>query len=269
MSEGRLAGKHAVITGGGAGIGREAALLFAREGAAVAVADVNAAASEATAGEIVAAGGRALPVTVDVADPDSVAAMFAKAEQGLGQVDTLFNNAGVMLNGDNGPEDTEQSIWDRTIAINLTGVFHCCRFGLPALQRAGGGAILNMSSLVAVMGAAVPQLAYTASKGGVLAMTREIAAQYGRRNIRCNALLPGPIGTPLTAQLFDTEEKLERRRVHMPMGRFGKAVEVAEVALFLCSDAASYVTGSGYLVDGGIHATYVTPLDEAGGGAAL
>lgn len=261
-STGRLAGKHAVITGGGAGIGRESALLFAREGAAVAVADVNAAAAEATAGDIAKAGGTAVAVTVDVADPQSVAAMIAKAEAGLGAVDILFNNAGVMLAGDNGPEDTEQAIWDRTIAINLTGVFHCCRFGLPALLRAGGGAILNMSSLVAIMGAAVPQLAYTASKGGVLAMTREIAVQYGRRNIRCNALLPGPIATPLAAQLFDTPEKLERRRVHMPMGRFGKAVEVAEVALFLCSDAASYVTGSGYSVDGGIHAAYVTPLDE-------
>lgn len=263
MSEGRLAGKHAVITGGGAGIGREAALLFAREGAAVAVADIDAKAAGSTAGEIAAAGGQALGITVDVSDADSVRAMIAAAEEGLGAVDTLFNNAGVMLGDDRGPEDTGQAAWDRTIAINLTGVFHCCRFGLPALRRAGGGAILNMSSLVAVMGAAVPQLAYTASKGGVLAMTREIAVQYGRQNIRANALLPGPIGTPLTAQLFDTEEKLERRRVHMPLGRFGEAVEVAEVALFLCSDAASYVTGAGWLVDGGIHAAYVTPEDPA------
>lgn len=263
MNAGRLAGKRAVITGAAAGIGRESALLFAREGAAVAVADLDAAAAEATAAEIVAAGGRALAVAVDVADPQSVAAMIATAEQAFGGVDTLFNNAGVMLGDDNGPEDTEQAVWDRTIAINLTGVFHCCRFGLPALRRAGGGAILNMSSLVAVMGAAVPQLAYTASKGGVLAMTREIAVQYARRNVRCNALLPGPIATPLAAQLFDTPEKLERRRVHMPLGRFGKAIEVAEVALFLCSDAASYVTGAGWLVDGGIHAAYLTPLDES------
>lgn len=263
-SAGRLAGKHAVITGGGAGIGRETALLFAREGAAVAVADVAEQAAAATAEEIEAAGGTAVAIRVDVAEAASVDAMIAAAEKGLGAVDILFNNAGVMLGDDLGPEDTEQAVWDRTIAINLTGVFHCCRAGLPALRRAGGGAILNMSSLVAVMGSAVPQLAYTASKGGVLAMTREIAVQYGRQNIRCNALLPGPVATPLAAQLFDTPEKLERRRVHMPLGRFGKAVEVAEVALFLCSDAASYVTGSGYMVDGGIHAAYVTPLDEAG-----
>lgn len=266
MSKGRMTGKRAVITGAAAGIGRETALLFAREGAAVAVADLESAAAEATAAEIIAAGGKAVAIAVDVADPASVEAMIARAESELGAVDTLFNNAGVMLDGDNGPEDTEQAIWDRTIAVNLTGVFLCCRFGLPAILRAGGGAVLNMSSLVAVMGAAVPQLAYTASKGGVLAMTREIAVQYGRRNVRANALLPGPIGTPLTAQLFDTPEKLERRRVHMPMGRFGKAVEVAEVALFLCSDAASYVTGAGYLVDGGIHAAYVTPLDEEAAG---
>src|SRR3546814_10168119 len=152
-----------------------------------------------------------------------------------------------MRGGDTGREDTEQTGWDRTIAVNLTGVFHCCRHGLPALRRAGGGAILNMSSLVAVMGAAAPQLAYTASKGGVLAMTREIAVQHARRNIRCNALLPGPIGTPLTAPLFDTPEKLERRRVQLPMGRFGKAGAVAEVALFLWPDPARYITGAGWL----------------------
>ena len=263
MSKGQLAGRHAVITGAGAGIGREAALLFAREGAAVAVADINRAAAEETAAAIVSDGGKAAALTVDVADAASVEAMIAVAESALGRVDILFNNAGVMLSEDRGPEDTETAIWDRTIAINLTGVFYGCRFGIPALRRAGGGAILNVASLVAVMGSAVPQLAYTASKGGVLAMTREIAVQYARQNIRANAILPGPIGTPMTAELFDTPEKLERRRVHMPQGRFGEAREVAAVACFLCSDAASYVTGAGWPVDGGISAAYVTPEDPA------
>ncbi|WP_422367182.1 SDR family oxidoreductase [Pelagibius sp.] len=263
MSGQQMAGRHALITGGGAGIGREAALLFAREGAAVAVADLNLAAAEESAAAITAGGGKAVALQVDVAQAESVEAMMAAAEAGLGCVDALFNNAGVMLSEDRGPEDTGLAVWDRTIAINLTGVFHCCRFGIPALRRAGGGAILNMSSLVAMMGSAVPQLAYTASKGGVMAMTREIAVQYGRQGIRCNALLPGPIGTPLTAELFDTEEKLERRRVHMPLGRFGEAGEVASVACFLCSEAASYVTGAGWLVDGGITAAYVTAEDPA------
>ncbi len=263
MSGTQLAGRHAVITGAGAGIGREAALLFAREGAAVAVADLDLSAAEQTAAMITDAGGKAVAFAVDVADGGSVEAMITEAEAALGRLDILFNNAGIMLSEDRGPEDTDLAIWERTIAVNLTGVFHGCRFGIAALRRAGGGAILNMASLVAVMGSAVPQLAYTASKGGVLAMTREIAVQYAREGIRANALLPGPIGTPLTAELFETREKLERRRVHMPLGRFGEAHEVAAVACFLCSDAASYVTGAGWPVDGGISAAYVTPEDPA------
>jgi NAD(P)-dependent dehydrogenase (short-subunit alcohol dehydrogenase family) len=254
----RLGGRRALITGAGNGIGRASARLFAREGAAVAVADVDGEAARATAAAIVEGGGRALAVAADVARVGDVERMVAEAEAGLGGLDLLFNNAGVMLADDRGPEDTALAIWDRTIAINLTGVFLCCRSGIPAILRAGGGSIVNMSSMVAAIGSAVPQLAYVASKGGVLAMTREIAVQYGRRNIRANALCPGPVGTALTEKLFDTREKLERRRVHMPMGRFAKEDEIAEAAAFLASDAASYMTGAAVMVDGGITAAYIT-----------
>ena len=254
----RLQGKRALITGAGAGIGRESAQRFAREGAALALADLDLAAVEAVAAEIQAEGGTATGILADVSEEASVQAMVAAAEAALGGLDIAFNNAGIMLAEDRGPEDTALEIWDKTLAVNLTGVFLCCRHEIPALRRAGGGAILNMSSLVAYMGAAEPQLAYTASKGGVLALTREIAVQYGRAGIRANALCPGPVGTTLTEALFDTPEKLERRRVHMPMGRFARPEEVAEVALFLVSDAASYVTGAGWLVDGGIASAYVT-----------
>ncbi len=254
----RLKGKRALITGAAAGIGRESALRFAREGAALALADLDLAAAEAVAAEIQAEGGTATGIRADVSEEASVQAMVSAAEAALGGLDIAFNNAGIMLAEDRGPEDTALEIWHRTLAVNLTGVFLCCRHEIPALQRAGGGAILNMSSLVAYVGSAAPQIAYVASKGGVLALTREIAVQYGRAGIRANALCPGPVGTAMTDALFDTPEKLERRRVHMPMGRFAKPEEVAEVAVFLVSDAASYVTGAGWLVDGGIASAYVT-----------
>ena len=254
----RLQGKRALITGAAAGIGRESALRFAREGAALALADLDSAAVEALAAEVRAEGGQATGIGADVAEEASVRNMVAAAEAALGGLDIAFNNAGIMLAEDRGPEDTPLAAWDKTLAVNLTGVFLCCRHEIPALRRSGGGTILNMSSLVAHMGAAEPQIAYTASKGGVLALTREIAVQYGRAGIRANALCPGPVGTALTEALFDTPEKLERRRVHMPMGRFARPEEVAEVALFLVSDASSYVTGAGWLVDGGIASAYVT-----------
>lgn len=254
----RLAGKRALITGAGHGIGREAARRFAAEGAALALADLDLNGVEAAAAEITEAGGTAVAIQADVSDDASVAAMVAEAEAALGGLDTAFNNAGIMLPEDLGPEDTDLAVWDKTIGVNLTGVFLCCRHEIPALLRAGGGSLLNMSSLVAYMGSAAPQIAYVASKGGVLALTREIAVQYGRSGIRANALCPGPVGTAMTDALFDTPEKLERRRVHMPLGRFAKPEEIAEVALFLLSDAASYVTGAGWPVDGGISAAYVT-----------
>jgi len=252
-------GKRALITGAGRGIGLATAALFASEGAAVALADIDGAAAATAVAAIARAGGRALPLVADVSEAGAVAAMVEGAEHALGGLDILINNAGIVLPDDEGPVETPLAAWERTLAVNLTGVFLCCKYGLPALERAGGGAIVNLGSMVAFIGAAVPQIAYTAAKGGVVALTREIAVQYARRNIRANALCPGPVATPLTAAFFDTPEKLERRLVHMPLGRFGAVEEIARAALFLASDEASYVTGAAFLVDGGITAAYLTP----------
>ena len=254
---GRMKGKRALITGAGGGIGRAAALAFAREGAAVAAADIRPDAAQAVAEEIERSGGRALALCGDVADEGSCAEMVEAAERSFGGLDTLFNNAGVVLPGDNDATDTPLDVWQRTLAVDLTSVFLCCKFGIPALLRAGGGAIVNNASMVALVGSAFPQIAYTAAKGGVVAMTRELAVVYGRRGIRVNAICPGPVRTPMTDAFFDTEEKWASRRRYMPMGRLGSPEEVAAVALFLASDEASYVTGAAYTVDGGIAAAYV------------
>ena len=254
---GRLQGKRALITGAGGGIGRAAALAFAREGAGVAVADIRPDAAQAVAEEIARKGGRAVALAGDVADEAGCAETIAAAERQLGGLDTLFNNAGIVLPGDNDATDTPLEVWQRTLAVDLTGVFLCCKFGIPALLRAGGGAIVNNASMVALVGSAFPQIAYTAAKGGVVAMTRELAIVYGRRGIRVNAICPGPVRTPMTDAFFDTEEKWASRRRYMPMGRLGAPEEVAAVALFLASDEASYVTGAAYAVDGGISAAYV------------
>lgn len=256
---GRLENRTALITGAASGIGREAAQLFAQEGAHVVVADRDAAAGAETVAAIEEAGGRAIFVTVDVAAADQVEAAVAEAERACGALHVLFNNAGVFPAADGSPVDTSEEVFDRVLAVNLKGVFLGCKFGIPALLRAGGGSIINTASFVAVMGAATSQIAYTASKGGVLAMTREIAVEYARRGIRANALCPGPVNTPLLQELLAEPAARARRLVHLPMGRLAEAAEVARAALFLACDDSSYVNGATFLVDGGITSAYVTP----------
>ena len=256
---GRLDGKVALITGGGGGMGREAAELFAREGARVAVSDVTEDGGAATVAAIEAAGGKATFVRADVSRAADAEAMVTHTIAAFGALHVLYNNAGVMLGDDAGAVDTEEEVWDRTVAINLKGVWLGCKYGIPAMLDSGGGSIINVASFVSFLGAATPQIAYTASKGGVLAMTREIAVIHARQGIRANALCPGPILTPLLEQLLSDPQRRQRRLVHIPMGRFGEAREVVNAALFLASDESSLMTGAALVVDGGITAAYVTP----------
>lgn len=255
----RLKGKVALITGAGSGIGRESALLFAGEGAAVVAADVDDRGGEETVAMIRERGGRAAYVQADVSKAAHCERMVAFAEEEFGRLDVLFNNAGIMHGQDDDAVSTDEAIWDLTMNINAKGVFLGCKYGVPALRRAGGGSIINTASFVALLGAATPQVAYTASKGAVLALTRELAVVHARENIRANALCPGPLRTELLMKVLDTEQKKQRRLVHIPVGRFGEAKEIAQAALFLASDESSYVTGTDFLVDGGITAAYVTP----------
>ncbi len=255
----RLEDKVALITGAGSGIGRSAARRFAAEGAAVVCADLDGASAAETAAMITEASGRAGAVTADVSRSEDCAAMVAFAEGTFGRLDVLFNNAGVMIPGDDDAVTTEESLWDLTMDVNAKGVFLGCKHGIPALRRAGGGSIINTASFVAIIGAATPQLAYTASKGAVLALSRELAVIHAREGIRVNALCPGPLRTEMLMKFLDTEEKRQRRLVHIPIGRFGEADEIAEAALFLASDESSFITGTDFVVDGGITAAYVTP----------
>ena len=252
----RLDGKVAVITGAAGGIGREAALLFSSEGARVCVADVGRELGEKTASEC----RDAFFYQADVSDPSSVQDMFAETERRYGQVNVLYNNAGIMPADDDSILVTEPDAWDRVQAVNAKGVYLCCKYGIPYLLKVGGGSVINVASFVAILGAATSQIAYTASKGAVLSMSRELAVQFARQGVRVNALCPGPVETPLLMRIFnDDPAAYQRRRVHLPMGRLARAREIANAALFLASDESSYVNGSTFLVDGGLTAAYVTP----------
>jgi NAD(P)-dependent dehydrogenase (short-subunit alcohol dehydrogenase family) len=255
----RLEGKVALITGGASGMGKIASALFAREGAKVVLTDVADEAGEVAAGEIRREGGEAEYVRADVSKESDAKAMVDAAVERFGGLHILYNNAGVMPPEDGSVDALDERVWDLTFAVNVKGVAFGCKYGVPALIASGGGSIVNVASFVAWMGAATSQTAYTSSKGAVLAMTREIAVEYARRGVRCNALCPGPVETPLLMKLLSDEAKRRRRFVHIPMGRLGRAEELANAALFLASDDSSFMTGASLIVDGGITAAYVTP----------
>jgi NAD(P)-dependent dehydrogenase (short-subunit alcohol dehydrogenase family) len=253
---GRLDGKVAVITGAGGGMGREAALVFCAEGARVCVADVDADAAEKTAIDA----GDAFAIKVDVADSDSVREMYDQTVERYGGIDVLYNNAGISPPDDDSILETEPDAWQRVQDVNTKGVYLCCKHGIPHLLERGAGSVINVASFVALVGAATSQISYTASKGAVLSLSRELAVQFARQGIRVNALCPGPVETPLLLRIFgDDPAAYERRRVHLPMGRLAKPREIVNAALFLASDESSYVNGTTFLVDGGLTAAYVTP----------
>lgn len=253
---GRLEDKIAVITGAASGIGRASAVRFAAEGARVVVADLAEREGSALAREI-----DGLFVSVDVADEASVAALYATTAEEYGGVDILFNNAGISPPEDDSILTTGLEAWRRVQEVNLTSVYLCCKFGIPYLLERGGGSVINTASFVAIMGSATSQISYTASKGGVLAMSRELGVQFARQGVRVNALCPGPVNTPLLQELFAKDpERAARRLIHVPLGRFAEPEEMASAALFLASDDSSFVTASSFVVDGGISGAYVTPL---------
>jgi NAD(P)-dependent dehydrogenase (short-subunit alcohol dehydrogenase family) len=252
----RLEGKVAVITGAASGIGRASARRFAAEGARVCVVDLADEPGERVAAEV-----DGLYVHADVTSEEDVARTYARAAEHFGGIDVLFNNAGISPPDDVSVLDTSVEAWQRVQDVNLRSVFLCCKHGIPHLLERGGGSVVNTASFVAVMGAATSQISYTASKGGVLALSRELGVEFARRGVRVNALCPGPVNTPLLQELFAADpEQAERRLVHLPMGRFAEAEEIAAAACFLASDDAAYVTASTFLVDGGLAAAYVTPF---------
>jgi NAD(P)-dependent dehydrogenase (short-subunit alcohol dehydrogenase family) len=250
----RLKEKVCLVTGGGSGMGRVAAASFAREGARVAVADVNGEAAEAAARE---AGGDALAVRCDVTDERDVRQAIAAAAARFGRLDVLYNNAGIMMAEDRSVVDTEEWVWDRTLAVNLKGIYLCCKHGIPELIRAGGGSVINIASFVALVGCSVPQDAYTASKGAVIALTKSLAVQFGPRGVRTNAICPGPIETPLlTEWLLKDAEARRVRLARNPTGRFGRPEDIVHAGIFLASDESAWTNGAVLVIDGGITSNY-------------
>jgi NAD(P)-dependent dehydrogenase (short-subunit alcohol dehydrogenase family) len=254
---GRLDGKVCVITGAGGGMGREAALVFTGEGARVCAADVDRSLAEET---VTLCSGEAFAFEVDVADEDAVAAMYTATAERFAGIDVLYNNAGISPADDASVLETSVEAWQRVQDVNTKGVFLCCKHGIPHLLERGGGSVINVASFVAILGAATSQISYTASKGAVLSMSRELATQFARQGVRVNALCPGPVETPLLLSIYgDDPAAFARRQVHWPTGRLARPREIVNAALFLASDESSFVNGAAFVVDGGITAAYVTP----------
>jgi NAD(P)-dependent dehydrogenase (short-subunit alcohol dehydrogenase family) len=257
-----VANRVCVITGGAGFIGLAAARRLAAEGARVALADIDVAAAEAAAAAIIADGGDAAVFAVDVTDAASIEALYRDVHARYGRIDVCFNNAGVLLPGDSDPVATSLETWLRVVAINQTSIFLCLKYQLPYLVAGGGGSIINTASMVALQGAATPQIAYDATKGAIVTMSRDVAVTYAKAGIRCNALCPGPVETPLFQGIFGTDPAAAQRRlVHIPGGRFGRPDEIAHAVVYLASEESTWTSGTAFLVDGAITNAYTTPLD--------
>ncbi len=252
----RLANKVVIITGGGSGMGRVASLLFAKEGAKVVVAELDPKTGEQTANDVRAAGGDALFVPVNVADEQQVQQMVKAAVDHYGAVHVLYNNAGIMPGDDGAVTDITEQTWDKVLDVNLKSAFLCCKHAIPEMIKAGGGSIINIASFVALLGCTVPQDAYTASKGGMISLTKSLAVQYAKKGIRANAICPGPIETPLLRTLWTSEEARNLRLNRIPLGRFGAPEDIVYLALYLASDESSWTTGAVMVVDGGVTSNY-------------
>ena len=252
----RLQGKVILVTGAGSGMGRVAAQRFATEGANVIATDAVAAALEETVAAVREAGGEILGVPGDVSVAADVERAIAEGVRAFGALNVLYNNAGIMPAADTSVEETSVETWERVLDVNLKGIFLCCKYGIPELLKSGGGSIVNIGSFVAILGCTVPQDAYTASKGGVIALTRSLAVEYGRRGIRANALCPGPIETPMLRRLWTSEEERNKRLNRIPLGRFGAPEDIVNAGVFLASDESAWITGTTFMVDGGITVNY-------------